>query len=88
MYCFCCTLALRNLIINIKNDVNGPSGPSWWEIRDVCEDDDISITLQKLPLYACDSGVVIYTFNEKKFPSTLHILTARGSVQSLSEIVL
>lgn len=64
-------------MLNIRNDVK-KGGPSWWEISDTCEDDDISMALQRLPFFACDSGVVIYTFNEKKFPSTLRILTAKG----------
>lgn len=51
----------------------------WWEISDYCgEDDAISTLLKKLPLYDCSSGIVFYTFNDKKFPSTWTFLTGGG----------
>lgn len=51
----------------------------WWEITDYCGDDDpVSVSLKKLPLYDCTSGIVFYTFNDKKFPPTWTFLTGGG----------
>lgn len=57
----------------------------WWEITDECvEDTDkeksnaVTNLLKKLPLYDCSEGIVFYTFNDKKFPSTWTFLTGGG----------
>ncbi|XP_054741446.1 piezo-type mechanosensitive ion channel component isoform X2 [Anastrepha obliqua] len=50
----------------------------WWEIADFCDDDFHTEFLKKLPLDKCNSGIVLYTFNDKKFPSTFSFITKGG----------
>lgn len=66
----------RPLVIKMHRD-NATNG-LWWEIRDYCYDNFYNTTLKDLPLSDCDSGIVMYTFNDKKFPSTFSFLTAGG----------
>ncbi|XP_073827088.1 piezo type mechanosensitive ion channel component isoform X2 [Musca autumnalis] len=44
--------------------------------------------LQKLPLFECNSGIVFYTFNDKKFPSTWTFITAGGIIGIYTTFVL
>ncbi|XP_075153442.1 piezo type mechanosensitive ion channel component isoform X2 [Haematobia irritans] len=60
----------------------------WWEIADHCNDDEATQILKKLPLYDCDSGIVFYTFNDKKFPSTWTFITAGGIIGIYTTFVL
>lgn len=66
----------RPLVIKMHRD-NATNG-LWWEIRDYCYDNFYNTTLKDLPLSDCDSGILMYTFNDKKFPSTFSFLTAGG----------
>uniref|UniRef100_A0A1A9WMD8 Piezo-type mechanosensitive ion channel component n=1 Tax=Glossina brevipalpis TaxID=37001 RepID=A0A1A9WMD8_9MUSC len=61
----------------------------WWEISDWCDDDDEGTNILKSwPYFDCSSGVVIYTFNDKKFPSTLTFLTAGGIIGLYTSLVI
>lgn len=66
----------RPLVIKMHRD-NATNG-LWWEIRDYCDDNFYTTCLKNLPLSDCSSGIVMYTFNDKKFPSTFSFLTAGG----------
>lgn len=68
----------RPLVIKMHRD-NETNG-LWWEIRDYCEDAFYTDTLSKFAYSNCTSGIVMYTFNDKKFPSTFSFLTAGGLV--------
>ncbi|XP_017478227.1 PREDICTED: piezo-type mechanosensitive ion channel component-like, partial [Rhagoletis zephyria] len=50
----------------------------WWELSDFCDDEFHTNFLSKLPLDKCNSGIVLYTFNDKKFPSTFSFITKGG----------
>jgi len=66
----------RPLVIKMHRD-NETNG-LWWEIRDYCNDTFYNETLSKFAYSNCTSGIVMYTFNDKKFPSTFSFLTAGG----------
>ncbi|XP_034474344.1 piezo-type mechanosensitive ion channel component [Drosophila innubila] len=76
----------RPLIIKMHRD-NATNG-LWWEIRDYCNDTFYNTTLKDLPYSDCRSGIVMYTFNDKKFPSTFSFLTAGGIIGLYTTFVL
>ncbi|XP_023298569.2 piezo-type mechanosensitive ion channel component isoform X3 [Lucilia cuprina] len=75
---------------NMSISMNSAGNSSfWWEITDYCGGDDaVSTLLKKLPLYDCSSGIVFYTFNDKKFPSTWTFLTGGGIIGLYTTFVL
>ncbi|XP_030554837.1 piezo-type mechanosensitive ion channel component isoform X8 [Drosophila novamexicana] len=76
----------RPLVIKMHRD-NATNG-LWWEIRDFCSDSFYMNTLKDLPYSDCSSGIVMYTFNDKKFPSTFSFLTAGGIIGLYTTFVL
>ncbi|XP_044316386.1 piezo-type mechanosensitive ion channel component isoform X11 [Drosophila rhopaloa] len=76
----------RPLVIKMHRDkeTNG----LWWEIRDFCDDTFYNETLSKFAYSNCTSGIVMYTFNDKKFPSTFSFLTAGGIIGLYTTFVL
>ncbi|KAH8376905.1 hypothetical protein KR093_002071 [Drosophila rubida] len=76
----------RPLVIKMHRDkaTNG----LWWEIRDYCYDNFYNTTLKDLAYSDCTSGIVMYTFNDKKFPSTFSFLTAGGIIGLYTTFVL
>ncbi|XP_017954206.1 piezo-type mechanosensitive ion channel component isoform X9 [Drosophila navojoa] len=76
----------RPLVIKMHRDkaTNG----LWWEIRDFCYDNFYNTTLKDLAYSNCTSGIVMYTFNDKKFPSTFSFLTAGGIIGLYTTFVL
>ncbi|KAH8413427.1 hypothetical protein KR009_010997 [Drosophila setifemur] len=76
----------RPLVIKMHRD-NATNG-LWWEIRDYCNDSFYNETLSKFAYSNCSSGVVMYTFNDKKFPSTFSFLTAGGIIGLYTTFVL
>ncbi|XP_070133371.1 piezo-type mechanosensitive ion channel component isoform X9 [Drosophila bipectinata] len=76
----------RPLVIKMHRD-NETNG-LWWEIRDYCEDAFYTETLSKFAYSNCTSGIVMYTFNDKKFPSTFSFLTAGGIIGLYTTFVL
>ncbi|XP_030079267.1 piezo-type mechanosensitive ion channel component isoform X8 [Drosophila hydei] len=76
----------RPLVIKMHRDkaTNG----LWWEIRDFCYDNFYNTTLKDLAYSNCSSGIVMYTFNDKKFPSTFSFLTAGGIIGLYTTFVL
>ncbi|XP_032583381.1 piezo-type mechanosensitive ion channel component isoform X2 [Drosophila sechellia] len=76
----------RPLVIKMHRD-NETNG-LWWEIRDYCNDTFYNETLSKFAYNNCTSGIVMYTFNDKKFPSTFSFLTAGGIIGLYTTFVL
>ncbi|XP_026835114.1 piezo-type mechanosensitive ion channel component isoform X3 [Drosophila erecta] len=76
----------RPLVIKMHRD-NETNG-LWWEIRDYCNDTFYNETLSKFAYSNCTSGIVMYTFNDKKFPSTFSFLTAGGIIGLYTTFVL
>nr|XP_017023912.1 piezo-type mechanosensitive ion channel component isoform X1 [Drosophila kikkawai] len=76
----------RPLVIKMHRD-NETNG-LWWEIRDFCNDTFYNETLSKFAYSNCTSGIVMYTFNDKKFPSTFSFLTAGGIIGLYTTFVL
>ncbi|XP_070853764.1 piezo-type mechanosensitive ion channel component isoform X3 [Drosophila suzukii] len=76
----------RPLVIKMHRD-NETNG-LWWEIRDFCDDNFYNETLSKFAYSNCTSGIVMYTFNDKKFPSTFSFLTAGGIIGLYTTFVL
>ncbi|XP_034129677.1 piezo-type mechanosensitive ion channel component isoform X8 [Drosophila guanche] len=76
----------RPLVIKMHRDkeTNG----LWWEIRDFCNDTFYNSTLKEFAYSNCTSGIVMYTFNDKKFPSTFSFLTAGGIIGLYTTFVL
>ncbi|EDW75577.2 uncharacterized protein Dwil_GK23932 [Drosophila willistoni] len=76
----------RPLVIKMHRDkeTNG----LWWEIRDYCNDTFYNTTLKEFAYSNCTSGIVMYTFNDKKFPSTFSFLTAGGIIGLYTTFVL
>ncbi|XP_055921322.1 piezo-type mechanosensitive ion channel component isoform X4 [Eupeodes corollae] len=81
------TSAYRSLEIKLHTN-NDSSKGVWWEIQESCDDSFYMNTLRLLPYSNCDSGVVMYTFNDKKFPSTFSFLTAGGIIGLYTTFVL
>ncbi|XP_067624224.1 piezo-type mechanosensitive ion channel component isoform X3 [Eurosta solidaginis] len=65
----------RPLVIRMRTS---SSARIWWEIADFCDDAFHKEVLTKLPLDKCNAGIVSYTFNDKKFPSTFSFITKGG----------
>ncbi|XP_050741611.1 piezo-type mechanosensitive ion channel component isoform X2 [Drosophila biarmipes] len=76
----------RPLVIKMHRD-NETNG-LWWEIRDFCDDSFYNETLSKFAYTNCTSGIVMYTFNDKKFPTTFSFLTAGGIIGLYTTFVL
>ncbi|XP_062141377.1 piezo-type mechanosensitive ion channel component isoform X5 [Drosophila sulfurigaster albostrigata] len=76
----------RPLVIKLHRDK--ATKAMWWEIRDYCYDSFYNNTLKDLAYSDCKSGIVMYTFNDKKFPSTFSFLTAGGIIGLYTTFVL
>ncbi|XP_034101585.1 piezo-type mechanosensitive ion channel component isoform X1 [Drosophila albomicans] len=76
----------RPLVIKLHRDK--ATKAMWWEIRDYCYDSLYNNTLKDLAYSDCKSGIVMYTFNDKKFPSTFSFLTAGGIIGLYTTFVL
>ncbi|XP_037894241.1 piezo-type mechanosensitive ion channel component isoform X3 [Glossina fuscipes] len=73
---------------DLELSINTFGSTQWWEISDWCGDDDDTVILEQWPSFDCTSGVTIYTFNDKKFPSALTFLTAGGIIGLYTSIVI
>ncbi|XP_058977404.1 piezo-type mechanosensitive ion channel component isoform X1 [Musca domestica] len=70
------------------NNVVGSGGSNSLDDDDDDGIDKANEILKKLPLYDCNSGIVFYTFNDKKFPSTWTFITAGGIIGIYTTFVL
>ncbi|XP_066250375.1 piezo-type mechanosensitive ion channel component-like [Euwallacea similis] len=66
----------RNLVASLQFD---PEGEMWWHIAEDCTDDDDNYFyyLKDLVHNRCDI-LVMYTFNERVFPSAINYITQSG----------
>lgn len=70
----------RNLKINRQLSVatGEPSIEEWWEIHEDCEDANYEKYLQYIPHFDHCKSLIMYTFNDKIFPSQLNFIAAGG----------
>ncbi|XP_063932118.1 piezo-type mechanosensitive ion channel component isoform X3 [Zophobas morio] len=79
--------AFRNISLMLHSTNEGDA-KEWWIIKEACNDFNGKKFLKKIP-YAdpeCDF-IILYTFNDKIFPSTLSILTGGGIIGLYSTLV-
>lgn len=50
----------------------------WWEVGEVCDDENYKNLLSKWPLNECNLFLTIFTFNDKAFPATLNFISGKG----------
>ncbi|XP_017768658.1 PREDICTED: piezo-type mechanosensitive ion channel component isoform X3 [Nicrophorus vespilloides] len=75
---------LRNITLMLESDPN--SDKVWWNILEQVDDQNYKHILQNLP-YADKNSFIIYTFNDKIFPSTLSIITGGGIIGLYTTLV-
>uniref|UniRef100_A0AAG5DE22 Piezo-type mechanosensitive ion channel component n=1 Tax=Anopheles atroparvus TaxID=41427 RepID=A0AAG5DE22_ANOAO len=73
----------RNLTLRIR----GENSLSWWEVREDYNDTLYEKYFSRLP-YADRDYLVIYTFNDKIFPSTISSIAAGGIIGIYSTLIL
>ncbi|KAL5279172.1 hypothetical protein ACFFRR_003664 [Megaselia abdita] len=67
---------------------NETKGIYWWEVKENCTDDFYNTTLVKLPYASCQHEIVLYTFNDRRFPSHFDFLTAGGIIGLYTTFVI
>ncbi|XP_044268088.1 piezo-type mechanosensitive ion channel component-like isoform X7 [Tribolium madens] len=72
--------------ISLSLDSSNVTDKEWWQIKEDCNDTNYKMFLRKLPMADCNS-IIVYTFNDKIFPSTLSILTGGGIIGLYSTLV-
>ncbi|XP_008193839.1 piezo-type mechanosensitive ion channel component isoform X21 [Tribolium castaneum] len=72
--------------ISLSLDSSNDSVTEWWQIKENCTDLNYKMFLKKLPMADCNS-IIVYTFNDKIFPSTLSVLTGGGIIGLYSTLV-
>lgn len=77
----------RSLEIKLHAN-NDTTYGAYWEIQETYNDTYFKNILSHLPYSSSKSGVVMYTFNDKKFPSTFSFLTAGGIIGLYTTFVL
>jgi len=75
----------RSLSLNLSRDINSEKDV-WWEVKEDCSDLNYATYLSKLPYEDC-SSLIIYTFNDKIFPSTLSFLSGGGIIGLYTTLV-
>lgn len=69
--------SFRNVLVKFHQSKSADGVENiWWEVKEDCSDN--SRILKNLPYADCDSNVILYTFNDKLFPSSLSWLTGGG----------
>lgn len=56
---------------NMSLRLHEHNGMQWWELKEECNDTSYEKILSKLPYAKCEQHSVLYTFNEKLYPSSL-----------------
>lgn len=62
---------INNLYRNITLHLNDNNGNMWWRFSEDCADHLYVDKLSKLPYSDCKENNIIYTFNDKLYPSSL-----------------
>lgn len=68
----------NNRYRNIEVSLHENSGERWWGVLEECSDEFYNLILSRLPYVDCENSLVMYTFSDKLFPSTVSWLTAGG----------
>ncbi|XP_049822868.1 piezo-type mechanosensitive ion channel component isoform X3 [Aethina tumida] len=78
----------RNLTLNLLRSSAGAvtSSKEWWQIHETCHDTNYNLSLSKLPYHDCGQ-IILYTFNDKIFPSTLNLITGGGIIGLYTTLV-
>lgn len=61
---------------------------SYWQVAEDCGDNYYQETLSKIPFAECTENYVMYTFNDKLFPSTLSPFIGGGVIGLYSTYIL
>lgn len=61
------SIDFRNMSLRLHES----NGMQWWELKENCNDTFYEQILSKLPYAECEHRSVLYTFNEKLYPSSL-----------------
>lgn len=73
---------VRNIKLRLHpvggDERNESKGIYWWEVKENCDDLFYENYLVRLPYASCQNELVIYTFNDRRFPSHFDFLTAGG----------
>ncbi|KAL3280583.1 hypothetical protein HHI36_003816 [Cryptolaemus montrouzieri] len=78
----------RNASLNLHHMPNMSSQSDWWKLNEQCNDRNYKKYLKKLPYQDDCDGIVLYTFNDKTFPSGLSIITGGGIIGLYTTFVL
>lgn len=71
----------RNISIKLKTGESSiKTVQQWWEVSELCDDENYKSTLSHLPLNDCKLFITIFTFNDKAFPATLSFISGKGFV--------
>jgi hypothetical protein len=60
----------------------------WWELREVCEDQDFVDIFRHLPFTSCGSHLTIYLFNDRIFPGSISVIAAGGIIGLYTTFIL
>lgn len=67
-------LNYRNVTLRLNED----NGMQWWQLAEDCSESFYQEVLSKLPYADCKENTVLYTFNDKLYPSSLSPYIAGG----------
>ncbi|CAH1175750.1 unnamed protein product [Phaedon cochleariae] len=81
----------RNITISLLRPNNSLLHEGeWWQIHEECgtpDDKNYEVFLKKIPYEDCKNYIVMYTFNDKVFPSTLDFITGGGIIGLYTTLV-
>lgn len=73
---------LRHITIghNLSKATQDEPPKEWWQMREICDPDEYNFRkyFSSLPYSDNCESLVMYTFNDKIFPSQLNFITAGG----------
>ncbi|CAH0558079.1 unnamed protein product [Brassicogethes aeneus] len=77
-----------SLSLNRTETTSNTTMKEWWRIREIWEPTDYNYNnfLKKLPYNEADQ-IILYTFNDKIFPSTLNVITGGGIIGLYTTLV-
>ncbi|XP_025831153.1 piezo-type mechanosensitive ion channel component [Agrilus planipennis] len=80
---------LRSVTIKLSHSNATVEQPTkeWWELREITTDHNYLDFLSKIP-FADDKSLMMYTFNDRIFPSKLNFLTGGGIIGLYASLVL
>ncbi|XP_031619192.1 piezo-type mechanosensitive ion channel component-like isoform X2 [Contarinia nasturtii] len=73
---------------NVTLRLNEIDGMKWWQLEEDCSDNFYEEILSKLPYSNCAENTVIYTFNDKLFPSGISPIIKSGILGLYSMYIL